>query len=286
MERIWEVLYHYTSLDSFVNIIKSRKFRLYDVTKSNDPLEGKYMLQSLEDAYYRLYKNDELKKDEWYLAHRAFLSFKEEEMAYGRMKDFYGVASFCVPTHELMMLRSYADNGRGVALGVPVTVLETLAENNPQLEFRKVEYLSKKEINQRADEFWRTNLKRFKKFNKETLALFIDEIKKFYYQSYFIKDATNEDEQEYRLLYHCEDLFKIRLFENAISSDIDFISSKGDLKAFYEILVGDRDKAPFYFNEIIIGPQSKVTDSELQTLLYRYGIYGCSIQTNSWVKMR
>lgn len=292
MKRNWEVLYHYTSLDTFMNIIKTKKFRLYDVTKSNDPLEGTYMLQALENTYQSLYREEKISKDECTLAHRAFFYFKEELMSQGRFKDFCGAASFCVPAHELLMLRSYAGNGKGVALGVPRKTLETLSKNNQQLTFKEMEYLSAREVDYRATDFWLEKIKFWKTkvsdIDEESLRPLINEIKKYYYQSYFLKDKVNEDEEEYRLLFCCEDLFELCLpgIGKAVSQDIDFISSNGDLKAYYEIPIGDRDQAQFYFSDVVIGPQCGATISEVQTFLCRYGIKGCNVSKNSWVQMR
>lgn len=292
MEQLYEVLYHYTSLDTFFNIIKTKKFRLCDVTKGNDPLEGVYMLQALEEAYRRLYSEGKINREERFLAHRAFFDFQENLSTQGRFRDFNGAASFCIPTHELLMLRSYADNGKGIALGVPVKVLETLANENEQLEFRKMEYLSKKEIDQCANDFWIRNITRFKnkilETDKKSLSPFVDLIKECYYQSYFLKDKGNEDEQEYRLLFHCEDLFQLRLpsIREDVPTTVDFSVCNGDLKAYYEIDIGDREKTPFYFSDIIIGPQCKVTTVEIQAFLHRHGIRGCSVQKNSWIEMR
>ena len=145
-----EVLYHYTTLDTFANIIKSKKFRLCDITKSNDPLEGVYMIQALENAYHKLYHDNKISKEEHLMINRAFFRFSEMIASQGRNRDFYGAASFCIPSHELLMLRSYANNGKGVALGVPILTLETLAKNDPHLEFKKIEYLSDKEIDEKA----------------------------------------------------------------------------------------------------------------------------------------
>lgn len=292
MGQMWEVVYRYTSLDAFFNIIKTKKFRLCDITKSNDPLEGIYTLQTLEEAYQRLYRHKKINKNEWLLAHRVFFNFKENLFKEGHPKDFNGATSFCIPTHELMMLRSYADNGKGVALGVPINVLEKLAKNNPQLEFRKMEYLAKNEIVQYADDFWIKNIRKFEKdmvdIDEKTLLPFIDEINKCYYDSYFFKDKINADEEEYRLLFHDKSLFEpcIPCMEKVVSPDIGFDVNNGDLRAYYEIEIGDGEKASFYFNDIIIGPQCKATVGEVQAFLYRYDIRECSIQKNSWIRMR
>lgn len=292
MERTWEVLYHYTSLDSFVNIIKSKKFRLYDVTKSNDPLEGSYMIHALEKAYQKLHDKEKINDEEYALARQTFFFFKEELISQGRFNDFCGAASFCVPEHELMMLRSYGNNGKGIALGVPIKALEMLANNNQQLIFKKVEYLSEQEIIDRAAGFWLRKIRFWQEkipiIDEKTVAPFVRELNEYYYMSYFVKDKVNKDEEEYRLLYLSKDLFEIRLpgLGKTPHQDIDFISVGDDLKAYYEIPVGNSDKDLFYFSDVISGPNCKATDREIQTFLYCHGFQECSVCKNSWVKMR
>lgn len=287
-----EVLYHYTTLEVFVNIIKSKKFRLCDVTKSNDPLEGIYMIQSLEDAYYRLYHDGKIGKEKYIMINRAFFRFREMITNQGRNRDFYGAASFCIPSHELLMLRSYADNGNGVALGVPITVLETLAKNDSHLEFKKIEYLSNEEITEKAREFWINKVDKWMNElsirGEEALSTFADEIKDFYRESYFIKNKVNEDEQEYRLLYKCDDLFGIYLpgVDRYVPENIDFIQSDDDLKAYYEITVGDGDDVPFHFCNIVIGPKCNATEEEINVFMRRHGIKDVSVFKNSWTQMR
>ena len=44
-----KLLYHYTSLKSFCEIIRNRQFRLFDITKSNDPLEGIFLIDAIKE---------------------------------------------------------------------------------------------------------------------------------------------------------------------------------------------------------------------------------------------
>lgn len=287
----WEVLYHYTSLDAFVNIIKSKEFRLFDVTKSNDPLEGTYMIQALEESYVKLYRAERISKDEYMLAHRAFFQFKEDAYSSNRLKDFYAAASFCIPNHELTMLRSYADNGKGVALGVPVKILEGLANKLSGVQFKKVEYLSPKGIAEYADKFWIHNINKYRhitNINEKTLAPFVKEIRECYKAGYFFKHDVNKDEEEYRLLYHFDDLFYpyIPRLGAVVPKEIDFASGKGILKAYYKIPVGTQEKDLFYFSDILSGPLCGTSSNELYAFLRKYGIETCSVREISWVQMR
>lgn len=288
----WEVLYHYTSLDAFVNIIKGKEFRLFDITKSNDPLEGTYMIQALEESYVRLYRSEKITRDEYLLAYRSFLEFSEDVYSHNRLKDFYAAASFCIPHHELTMLRSYADNGKGVALGVPIKILEGLSSKLPGVQFKKVEYLSPKGIAEYADKFWIEHIRKhkniIKNINEETLSPFAEEIKACYEAGYFLKHDVNKDEEEYRLLYHYDDLFYSYLpgLGEDVPKEIDFVSGNSILKAYYKIPVGTEEDGLFYFSDILSGPLCGASSNEMCAFLRRYGISHCNVSEISWVQMR
>lgn len=288
------VLYHYTSLDAFVNIIKGKEFRLFDVTKSNDPLEGTYMIQALEESYHRLYRSEKIDENGYLLAHRALFQFKEKMYAHGRPKDFYATASFCVPNHDLLMLRSYADNGKGVAMGFPISMLENLPLILPNVQFDRVKYCNKSCVAEIADHFWLSGVKRYQyissenEINEESLSPFVAEIQKYYQNGYFVKDVANKDEDEYRLLYRYDDLFSLHIpgIIDEVPQEIDFFSKNGDVKAYYKIPLGNSQEDSFYFSDIVGCPLCGASIGELQALLCRYGFFNCSVNKNSWVKMR
>lgn len=288
----WKVLYHYTSLDAFVNIVKSKEFRLFDIKKSNDPLEGAYMLEALSNAYRELYRHDDINENQKEAARLALFYFEDAAVEVQTLEnDFFAAASFCVPKHELMMLRSYGDNGKGIAIGVSKPALMKLSKRIPELKFQKIEYLSKKEIENRAEDFWQTHLLEYKNHvdrSEEKLKPLIEAVSKEYENGFFIKSEENKDEEEYRLLYHGKDLFKRFRFSHnaAMFEGIDFISKNGELKAYYKIPLGKDKSAPFYFNDVHIGPLCNATEGEMTALLKKYDISVCGIQKNSRVHMR
>ena len=287
-----DILFHYTSLDAFFKMIKNKEFWLSDITKSNDPLEGVYLIQVLEEAYDDLYRERKIYWNDYSLIHRAFLLFKEIFFRYGRTRDFYGAASFCTSAHELSMLKIYADKGEGVALGVPVHILNSLTKINPHLIFRKIEYLSREELMNRARDFCVEQIRNFQDkitdINEETLRPLVEAIEKWCNNGFFIKDPATKDEEEYRLLYRHNDIFEYYLpqFGESIPEEIDFTTQGGDLKAHYKIRIGEVEKSDFYFRSITLAPLCKSSICDIQAFLRKYGIKGCNIDKNTWVKMR
>ena len=67
-----EVLYHFTSLEGLDRIIKQKQMALYDITKSNDPSEGRFVLETLLDTNRRLAFNEELTEEQYYRMRGAF----------------------------------------------------------------------------------------------------------------------------------------------------------------------------------------------------------------------
>ena len=68
--------------------------------------------------------------------------------------------------------------------------------------------------------------------------------------------------------------------------EIDFSPSDSDLNAYYTIPIGDVKKAPFYFSDIVIGPQCRASEGEIQAFLRQHDLMACSIIKNSWTHMR
>lgn len=287
----WEVLYHYTSLNAFFSIIKNREFRLTDVTKSNDPLEGQYVLQAIEKAYKKLYQDDAISYFEYIFAHRSFIRLTEEISSAERSVDFCGAASFCIPTHELTMLRCYGDNGRGVALGVPIKALKSLTKN-PKIKFKKIRYLSSEEIEKECEIFWYNALKRFEIKSEssegEPYEELIGLLKDYYREGYFIKNNVNQDEKEFRLLFYDEELFRLWLpmIGEPVDDNIDFSSKDSELKAYYKLPINITESDGFYIQDVLLGPLCKATTNDVQVFLRRYGFNSCNISRQSWVVMR
>lgn len=293
-----DILYHYTSLDAFVNMVKGKEFWLSDITKSNDPLEGTYILKALKDAYNYLYADKQINEDQFWLAHWTLFRFNESSEKSERLVDFYAAASFCIPNHELTMLRSYADNGKGVALGISKDVLQKLPKHIPELEFRQIEYLSEKEIVEREKKFWlkligTTSIKK-SDITDAVLEPFIEAVRKEYSAGYFLKNDINRDEEEYRLLYHLDSLFDLYVVPSHpdVPEKIDFLAKDGDLKAYYRIPLGSSNPLGppssdlFYFDTILIGPQCGASKYEIRVFLKRHNILVRSIGRISWVQMR
>ena len=62
-----KTVYHYCSLDNFLNIVKNKTIRLSDVNKYNDYLELKSLLNSIENATLKISEESDLAKYESFI---------------------------------------------------------------------------------------------------------------------------------------------------------------------------------------------------------------------------
>ena len=126
------VLYHYTSNNAFLSILKSRELRLSALSQSNDSLEGKWLLHALKSECREQGINQDHRQQ---IADFAEYVFKWV-MGYG----------FCLSSDrdQLSQWRGYADDGRGVAIGFKTNELLKLTNfasvSRGKTELKKVLY--------------------------------------------------------------------------------------------------------------------------------------------------
>jgi Protein of unknown function (DUF2971) len=104
------MLYHYTSTDAFVKIIQSGQIHMSDACATNDYLECRlvrHWVASLEKE------------------HQTPSATKFFEMFWSMYRLWRGyIASFSTEKDTLSQWRAYADDGRGVAIGLNTTTSE------------------------------------------------------------------------------------------------------------------------------------------------------------------
>ncbi len=256
----WDVLYHFTSLQNFVRIIKEGKISLTDVSKSNDPAEGMFVLNALKEAYPRMMLNDEIKTCTYKKYHEVFFDFFEEETAFERTQQAILSLSFCEPEILLPLWRTYGDNGKGVNFGIAKNRLLEFGKKK-NFKFKKVEYLSKTEINERAINFWKDCVNDDEKIIRKKLS-------EFYINGYFIKRKENFFEREWRLIYSGIDLSKYILIQPKTPDMVNLFSKDDDIVLTYDIDIKEDE----WLDHINLGPQCKATSNEIKLFLSKYGI--------------
>ena len=144
-----QLVYHYCSLSTLLNILEHKTIRLSDINKQNDTNESKALLHITRNrAIQIMLSRPGVDSDQTFggLTYREFIVYLIDKMIehVKGYKDLMAyIACFSESDDYLAQWRGYADNGRGVAIGFDVETIERLIEQIPdaQLEFRKVHYI-------------------------------------------------------------------------------------------------------------------------------------------------
>jgi hypothetical protein len=116
-------LYHYTDMAGLVGIVSSETIRFTSVFHLNDPSELAYGLGLTEDILKAEFDRgaDPVK---------SFCKWTQHVLVKGAEIFGFFVASFSQANNDLAQWRAYADNGRGVAIGLSPTLFRVLDDQS------------------------------------------------------------------------------------------------------------------------------------------------------------
>lgn len=282
----YPILFHYTSLNSFEKILTNGSLKLFDITKSNDPQEGMFILECLEAAFKDLYEYTDAK---YLFAHMLMFEFKEDLLTDGRTSELVLATCFCEPRHQLYLWRCYGDNGKGVSLGFSKDALIEFASKTNGMEFKQITYYSRDDLVELCKKKWIEFFSNNPISDKGDIVI-TDAYKSWmsdlYYSGYFMKEDIHKDEHEFRLLYrpgiNLTDYILIQL-KDATTDDIQFnFNSQGCNFSFDLNLRENRA----LLNDCVIGPTCPLGIRELQYILCKCSLNDTNVDKASWIKMR
>lgn len=242
-----ETLYHYCSLDSFINIMIHKKIRFSDVTKSNDS----------EEIFLLL--NKYLSEKEEKTSPVSLESFKREVL-----KDLGGRTYYCFCLSELKDVlsqwRGYAPQG-GVAIGFSKEKLKKWAQTIKVSEIDVAQLIDVEYINMVEDEKLAKELKALGPIHVNNYGKILELMPKY-------KNDGFKEERESRIVFsnftkgqNGMKLPSVRQNDNIC--ELGFCIFNGsDFRSYYDI--------PFDYDmikEIIIGPKLNVSLSDIEVIL-------------------
>jgi len=235
-----DIIYHYTSLDALINILKpDRNEKIYFWASHaeflNDPLEYKFALSLLKPSLEK-YERENSKHEELSKTLPANFGIRLLELAPG--EPF--LLSLSELPDDLSMWRAYGANGSGVSIGLDKNMLEKLGGGG-NCNFLKCSYIEEENIVEMSN-FWNSIYDALPDFIKEG--------------SIDGKYALNF----FKILSHC-----FRLKNKSYSSEIEWRFCRYEWKENINYrmkngLVVPYSKLPFDKNiirEIWIGPSAK-----------------------------
>ena len=305
------IIYHYCTVETFLNIIKNHTLRLSDLCSSNDKAEMKILLGDLENEILNQYRKrkDFLKSVIYGMDIDEAFEFILKRLIY-KMDNNINQMLFGICFSEkgdlLGQWREYADKGTGIAIGFNIEWLLKLG-NNKLFKFSKVSYDYSKDstlIKEHAARIYSEMIQTIENGGTKKL---IDESSNLpymiylqkeclFFESVFQKGKEYKSEEEWRLILDDEETRKdypewdiyynwknkdLRFGEEEIYSLIpngmEFMVKNGRIITFLDLKI-DFDKSNLPIEEVIIGPNCKVNILDIYHLLQFYGFNGEKIK--------
>ena len=248
-----KTVYHYCSLDTFLNIVKSKTIRLSDVNKSNDYLELKSLLNSIENATLKICKESDLDKYESFI----YCMDSKSAVKYVIKNIFQNLITY---NNILVYAACFSEEKDLLSQWIEYA----------QNYFNHILYAI---INETDTLFDYMNLD----FNYGLHAILNDSL---FSKSIFIKNKSFKAEKEWRLLFYDElkkdydDWGNYFNFEDCDNSHtifpmgIQFRSSSNNIISYLDLLFEKYKKN--IIDNIIIGPNCKLTQSDIYQIMNHY----------------
>jgi len=305
------IVYHYCTVETFLNIIKNHTLRLSDLCSSNDKAEMKILFSNLKNEILNQYR----KREDFFetiiygMDVDESFDFILKRMIYKMNNDInqmlFGTC-FSEKGDLLGQWREYADKGTGIAIGFNIEWLQKLGNKN-LFKFSKVNYGYSKDnilIEEYAARIYNGMIQTME--NGEIKKLIDDSSSLPYmiylqkecllFESVFQKGKEYKSEEEWRLILDDEETRKnypewdiyynwknknLRFGEKEIYSLIpngmEFMVKSGRIIPYLDLKF-DVDKNNLPIEEVITGPNCKVNIIDIYHLLQFYGFDGDKIE--------
>lgn len=296
-----KILYHYCSLDTFNAIVSNKCLRLSDLSKSNDYMERKWIMNVTEEALIDIFNKQgikiDLREDYWYSDtinnHISYL--------YDWLKFYVERSSFitCFSRNGdlLSQWRAYGDNGKGVSIGFNAKLLSKSHSNKNEIYYEDVIYDMKEQIKEiqiavlNAIDYMKELFNDFPiRLSDNFNEYFVNEFDVFCQVlcdelailSCYMKNPAFREEDEVRIFYSPvltiesdnstlkEHFSKTKRFNNYILKPINF-HTRSDQIIGYSDLSFEKLIQKGIIAEIIIGPSSKVTKEDIYFIFTKFG---------------
>lgn len=313
-----DVLYHYASMEKGTSILKYKNIRLSDITKSNDVNEMSIFFPDLFDEMLKNYDEHngfsykfEYKGRGDRLAFGLFVNELKEKIE----KEFEdgSISTFALCLSEegdlLSQWRGYADDGKGICLGLNVEEILKFVGFSPVSGFslEKVEYLSKEKIHKwvknaadqmlfiieiilgaikdgdieynSVDEFdediFDTIYYNILSEVEESIKFKADGFKEEKEWRFFIKNSLNKDDIKGKKFTSIGTLGEEarRKTSEYVADNVEFNIKENDMVPFVSLKFEKFHNN--LINQVICGPNNKIREKDLELFLRKYGYRNC-----------
>lgn len=252
-------LFHYTSLDTFLAICQSKTIRFCELSKSNDSMEGRFVVEALESYMH-------------HIKVPSHINACVVEVL-NRFIDMYAYYGICLTSEadDLAQWRAYGNGGRGVAIGFNTDELFKCADASPlsgstiitEIAYGKEAILPHVEAlvevistidGRQPPLFWGDPEKIFRS-RKECGDEwdFKKAVEKFSTNCYSIKNPTFAMEKETRITQESTFLWSVGL---------SFFERSGRIVPYYDVAINDQ-----CIDCIIAGPDTNLRANDIKRVM-------------------
>jgi len=299
------LVYHYCSLDTFVQIIKNKTIRLSDLDKTNDYMEKRWGIELLQEVLKKELENNsiqmDLQEDYWYSddAHNHIEQLNNDINSY--LKHQTLITCFSLEKDRLSQWRAYGQDGEGIAVGFNYDYIKRLLKGQEKILIDKVAYKKSEQEKRIRKKLFMPALQYMRNMFQREVVRCTDDFNIFFIEEFdcfcevldtateqvftFLKNPAFEEEKEVRIVYNtgiCEevdthDLGRILNFQLKIGRKEELklqsmqYQIKGNKLVAYADLNFENCITDGIIKEVVIGPKSKVSQSDVRQVLLSNG---------------
>ena len=271
-------LYHYCSVETFFNIISSKKIRLSSTNTMNDALDGRWLYHHLEILGHNHRFREELGPEENAKREKLRrLHFYSDQ--FRNMNTFYSF-SLSEEGDLLSQWRGYANDGAGISIGFNVSNLAASMNPNETLKtstfsFYKMKYPSQKQILIAIENAFAKHCPNpeLEPLDYGKFTEFIDTM------NTEVKNSAFSEEKEWRFITRRgnANVFSPTLFPDTPRAN--FMVRDGRITSFYEFEFKTLFGIDQPIIEIVLGPKCKIDRTELNLFLNLNSI-SCAVNSS------
>jgi len=289
------ILYHYCSIDTFMEIINNKTIRLSNIFKTNDSSEVIHVLKFLSDTLAEKYKKDPFPFEYHGIENEKAFDLIVSDTIKNINEVIFSsyIASFSESEDDLGQWNRYGDNGKGVAIGYNGKILKEIAKLC-SVANTKVVYDEKKQKESVKDNMAPLIFEAIKKAgdngNVKNGFFTRDEMVQIQNNSYIsaillsaikYKHEAYKNEKEWRLYLNTPEITKLfypegikkysgkKHYVDVVRNEISFINKadKG-ISSYMDLSFGKFNDASKIITKIILGPRSMINERDVDLRIF------------------
>ncbi|WP_434282209.1 DUF2971 domain-containing protein [Clostridium botulinum] len=294
-------LYHYCSLETFIAIISSKCLRLSDLSKSNDYMERKWIMNILEEGLDKSFKDEGIiinlrEKYRYGNDVNNHIDYLLEMLRDEVTQPSY-ITCFSRKGDLLSQWRAYGDDGRGVSIGFDSKLLYKVDSCKNDIYIEDVLYDKEEQIAGVHLAVYNalTYMKDLFELEQNTYRV-SDDFNKYFIEEFdafcevicdelailscYMKNPVFKEEDEVRIFYAPiisdeqeliqEQFSKTSRFNNYVLKPINFCARKDQIIGHSDLSF-EKLIQRGVISEIIIGPSSRVNKDDIYYFLTKFG---------------